>query len=220
MQKTVSWRLVVALLCVLMVGVFATSCSPEEEVEAEPESEEVSVEVPVEAEDDGESEEDADADDGDEVAEAQSLEFRRAETDGFIFEWRIEGENIRLRLEAPTTGWIAVGFDPTRIMSDANMIIGYRNGDEQVLEDHYGNSIVTHVRDTQGGGTDDIIEYEVNEANGSTSFEALIPLDSGDSRDRPLVPGNEHRVIFAHGRNGADNTSALHSRHGALNLRL
>ncbi|HPF33332.1 MAG TPA: DOMON domain-containing protein, partial [Candidatus Sabulitectum sp.] len=46
--------------------------------------------------------------------------------DGFTLRWAtVEGNNLAVQLNGPTTGWVAVGFDPTQMMLNANIIIGY-----------------------------------------------------------------------------------------------
>ena len=215
------------VMAVLMTSTLFLSCAPEdtsaegEEYEVEMDTSDESQDVGEDAPADGEESAEADEDAGAEAdADEPDAPFQSADVDGFDFSWRIEGENIRLRVGAQTTGWVAVGFDPDSVMRGANMLIGYVSGTEQVLEDHFGNTMVTHIPDTRAGGTDDIIEYEMTEADGYTSFEALIPLSSGDDRDRVLSEGGQHRVIFAHGPDNGDNTFVVHVRHAAVNLEL
>ena len=40
------------------------------------------------------------------------------------FSWTIEGDLIHVLLQAKTTGWVAIGFDPENAMQGANIIIG------------------------------------------------------------------------------------------------
>ncbi len=45
-------------------------------------------------------------------------------------EWKIDGPDLEVILTAPTRGWVPVGFDPSSLMKDANLIIGYVKGNE------------------------------------------------------------------------------------------
>lgn len=38
--------------------------------------------------------------------------------------WRIDKEQIHVKLTAKTTGWVAIGFDPEKAMQGADIIIG------------------------------------------------------------------------------------------------
>lgn len=132
----------------------------------------------------------------------------------------VAGDLLHVELTAETTGWISIGFDPTRQMADANIIIGYVKDGEVVIADDYGISAMGHDRDTSIGGSDDIVEPRGSEVDGVTTLEFAIPLDSGDSFDRPLARGNRHRILLAHGPDRADNFQAYHANRGIVALEL
>ena len=146
--------------------------------------------------------------------------FTQGEAAGVDLQWRVEGENITVQMTAPTTGWVAVGFDPTRMMADANMIIGYVANGELSIADDYGTGNTVHGRDTDNGGTDNIIEAEGTEENGRTKITFTIPLDSGDVTDRPLAVSESYKVIVAYGPDGEDNFDAYHAARGSLEMEL
>lgn len=51
-------------------------------------------------------------------------------------QWQVTGDQITVQMNAPTTGWVAVGFDPASMMAEANMIIGYvENGTLTIADD-------------------------------------------------------------------------------------
>lgn len=118
---------------------------------------------------------------------------------GMTVEWEIDGQNLSMTLEAPAEGWIAIGFHPSRMMKDANMIIGYIENGEVMIQDHFGTGTTRHRSDLDLGGTDDITGVDGSEQGGSTSLSFSIPLDSGDTYDQPIVPGEETDVILAYG---------------------
>ena len=39
----------------------------------------------------------------------------------YHLQWQVDGDTLKLHIAAPTTGWLAVGFEPTRKMKDANI---------------------------------------------------------------------------------------------------
>ncbi|MCK4516427.1 MAG: hypothetical protein KAU31_14290 [Spirochaetaceae bacterium] len=65
---------------------------------------------------------------------------------------RILGAFLVLLMSAVTTGWIAAGFDPSRQMADANIIIGYVADGEVFLRDDFGTGNVRHGADVDNGG--------------------------------------------------------------------
>ncbi len=126
--------------------------------------------------------------------------------------WLVEGSSVKFIVQAPTTGWVAVGFDPSQGMKDANFIMGYVEDGTASVADHFGNGALSHINDKELGGSDDIIEFSGTETDGTTEINFTIPLDSGDSYDAPLRKGEEHVILIAYGPNNADNFTSKHSK--------
>ncbi len=129
---------------------------------------------------------------------------------GMDLKWKVEGEWLDVSVSAPTTGWVAVGFNPTGKMKNANIIIGYVQNGEVFMRDDFGSTLTRHQADADIGGSLDIGEPSGSESNGKTEISFRIKLDSGDAKDRPLEAGKTYRVILAHGEDGADNFGAYH----------
>jgi len=144
--------------------------------------------------------------------------FRKAEQSGIVFEWKIEGDDITIRLSAPTEGWVAVGFNPSRMMKDADFKMAYVDGNSVVLQDHYGTGNISHKKDIDVDGTDNFELISGKEEDGWTTVEFKMPLDSGDSRDTPLVEGEETHVLLAYATR--DNFSRKHRRRTSINIEL
>ncbi len=136
----------------------------------------------------------------------------------FKFKWATDGALLRCTLSAPTTGWVSVGFNPTVMKKDANLIIGYFKQGTAYIQDNWGTSQTAHASDVSLGGTDDVTDISGSETTGRTEISFAIPLDSGDPYDRVLVPGNSYRVIFAYGPNGADNYTSEHVATASSNI--
>ncbi len=130
--------------------------------------------------------------------------------DRITFTWKPEGGNLNATVKAPTTGWVAVGFDPATVMMDANLIIGYVKDEQVFIRDDYGNSLFGHAADVTGGGQDNVTNKRGTEEGGATEISFTIPLDSGDERDRKLVAGETYKVLFAYGPDNADNFKTRH----------
>ncbi len=146
--------------------------------------------------------------------------FKMVSTGDIEVRWKVEDPNIRFEVSAPTTGWVSVGFNPTRVMKDADIIIGYVEGSQAVVVDQFGNGSFSHKADVDMGGSDDIVEYGGNESDGRTELFFTIPIDSGDAYDSVLTPGEEHTILFAFGPDGADNFSSKHTERAKVQLEL
>ncbi len=59
--------------------------------------------------------------------------------DGFTLRWAtVPGDTLAVELSGPTTGWVAVGFNPTQAMLNGNIIIGYVVASTTTLRDDFG----------------------------------------------------------------------------------
>ncbi|MEX2445518.1 MAG: DOMON domain-containing protein [Alkalispirochaeta sp.] len=132
----------------------------------------------------------------------------------------VVGDTLEVELSAETTGWISIGFDPSRQMADANIIIAYVEDGELRIADDYGIGRMAHGRDTEHGGSDDIIAATGRQEDGVTTVEFTIPLDSGDDLDKPLIPGETYLVLVAYGPDGAADFTTYHANRGSFELEL
>jgi hypothetical protein len=68
---------------------------------------------------------------------------------GILMSWKVQGDSVTIRLRAKTSGWVAMGFDPTQAMRDANIIIGYVKDGRVLTRDDYGTDRGKHAADTK-----------------------------------------------------------------------
>ena len=160
---------------------------------------------------------DSEADDADEEPDTP---FQRREAIGMTFAWRVVGDTLEVELTGPTTGWIAVGFNPSSAMLDADIHIGYVTGSEVVLSDEWGTTMRSHRPDSELGGIDDGEVISGSESDGSTTIAFPIPLASGDEYDHALSAGSTIPVILAYGQNGGDDTTSYHANRAGIEITL
>lgn len=127
-------------------------------------------------------------------------------------ETRIEGDRIVFKMSAETLGWISIGFEPTKVMKNADIFIGYVKGDEVFLEDHYAKGLTSHKSDESLGGTNDLIVIDGYEEGNVTTIIFSIPLESKDKFDKPLKAGGTYKLIYAIGKK--DNIRTFHYDRG------
>ncbi len=146
------------------------------------------------------------------VLAGTTLAWQEIEVSGFVLRWEtLAGGDLAVELTGPTTGWVAVGFDPSMMMLDANIIIGYVSGGSTYIRDDWGWQTTSHRADTLLGGSNDVTIDGGSESGGNTEIRFTIPLDSGDQYDKPLVPGNTYPILLARGPDGADDFSTYHA---------
>lgn len=137
----------------------------------------------------------------------------------FTFMWRIDTlQMLHVKLSAPTTGWVAVGFAPSKMMADANFIIGYIDKEGKVYtSDEFGTAPTEHKPDTELGGSDDVAEKSGMEKDGTTMIHFAIPLDSGDKYDQVLKPGGTCKIILAYG--AKDDFKSYHKKRTSIEIK-
>ncbi|MDZ4121384.1 MAG: DOMON domain-containing protein, partial [Candidatus Cloacimonadaceae bacterium] len=141
---------------------------------------------------------------------------------GMTFEYRItaDGQDLEGKISGETTGWVAVGFNPTSVMRNANIIIGYVTTANVMIRDDWGTSNTSHASDISLGGSSNVELIEGTETGGITTIHFTIPLNSGDSYDQVLQAGQSYPIILARGANGADNFSGMHADAGTAQINL
>lgn len=147
-------------------------------------------------------------------------DFRKVEAGGMSIEWRITGPNLEMRLTAPTTGWVSVGFNPSVMMKDADYILAYVRNGQGVVSDDFGNGPTMHRPDTDLGGKANVELVSASEQAGATTVQFRIPLESGDKYDKVLKPGAQVKLLWAFGPDGADNFTSRHKARGSLSITL
>ena len=141
--------------------------------------------------------------------------------DDFTLRWAtVSGDMLAVEVSATTTGWVAVGFDPTQAMQNANIIIGFVDGSSAYIRDDFGTHPTSHQADTLLGGTHNLTIDGGTESGGVTEIQFTIPLNSGDSYDKPLVIGNTYPILLAKGENGMDDFTSYHAAYATASIEI
>ncbi len=125
------------------------------------------------------------------------------------FSWKIQQDQLFVKLVAEAKGWVGIGFNPTKKMQDANFIIGYVKNGKVEITDAFGVRPKEHINDSAMNGSNDITAVSGSEQGGTTTIEFAIPLNSGDSADRKIDTGDITTVLLAFGKGRDD----FHSKH-------
>jgi|MTBAKMStandDraft_1061839.scaffolds.fasta_scaffold12436_2 hypothetical protein len=112
--------------------------------------------------------------------------------------WKTDSDMLYMGLWGQVTGWVAIGFEPTTAMKDADMILGYVDDGKSAVFDQYATGTFgPHPSDTELGGTSDILDAGGSESGGVTVIEFSRKLNTGDRFDKELTPGNTVRFIWS-----------------------
>ncbi len=142
------------------------------------------------------------------------------EVAGVTVHWTNDATHLFLAAEAPAAGWVAVGLDPESRMQGANYVFALLAEGAPTVIDAYGTAPTgAHPADTDLGGTSDVVAASAALVGDLARFEAQLPLDSGDTFDRPLAPGGSYTIIAAYGPPGGG-VEARHVSRGSGTIAL
>lgn len=149
---------------------------------------------------------------------AASDHMHRIDLKKLKFSWTIDGNVIHIQLVGKTKGWVAVGFNATSQMKDANIIIGYVKKGKVKISDDFGVTRTKHKPDKKLSGKSNLKAVSGNEKQGITTLNFTIPLNSGDKNDGVIQPDGNTRVILATGTR--DSFRFGHNFHATLDVNL
>lgn len=135
------------------------------------------------------------------------------------FAWKVDGDTLAVKLAAETTGWVGIGFNPSKEMKDANFILGYVKDGKAKLVDEFGDSESSHSSDEKLGGTSDVTLTGGSETGGITTVEFTMPLKSSDKNDGALNVNGDTIILLAYGA-GRDSFISKHNYRTALKVNL
>lgn len=131
--------------------------------------------------------------------------------------WKVDGDQIHVKLTAPTEGWVAIGFDPEKAMQGANIIIGAVKKGKVKIEDHYGDRKRGHSPDEKLGGKNNVLNPEGMEEDGVTTISFSLALEAGDKWDKSIDPAKPSRIMVAYGT-GRDSFKSGHKYRGVYDI--
>jgi len=128
----------------------------------------------------------------------------------YIVHWKNDAETLYMALEGRADGFVAIGFEPSQAMKDADMVMGWVKGGEATVLDLYSTGIYgPHPPDEDLGGTNDLLESGGAEFDGWTVIEFKRKMETGDEFDKPFKPGQTVDIIWS--MSGADSLDIRHN---------
>lgn len=112
--------------------------------------------------------------------------------------WKNDDQFLYMALRGKTTGWVAIGLEPTSRMKDADMVFGWvKEGKATVLDLYSTGSFGPHPPDEELGGTNDLLAVAGKEEIGYTTIEFKRKLNTEDQYDKVFTPGQTINFIWA-----------------------
>lgn len=117
--------------------------------------------------------------------------------------WHIDGDKIFMAMDVKAPGWVAIGFEPTSVMANADMIFGMvaADGKTQAIDAWSTGMFGPHPPDTNQGGADSLIASAGTRSGDRVVFEFSRLLATGDKFDKTVPSSGSFKIIWAYGAN-------------------
>lgn len=148
---------------------------------------------------------------------SNSVDFDKG---NFRLLWRIDQDRLDMAIDAKAAGWVSIGFDPTSIMANSDMIfciIG-SDGRLQAIDAWSSGPFGPHPADTDQGGKNSLLASAARRSGDRVVFEFSRLLETGDKLDKPIPKSGKLKVIWAYSSSLAFNSK--HQKAGSAVLDL
>ena len=131
------------------------------------------------------------------------------EVGGMKVQWEAVGDHWEFSLEAPTSGWLAIGFNHKNDIVGANLIMAAVINDRLIIEDQYVTGLGKHPEVSKLGAQPVAFAVSSKEKNGTTQIVIRIPQKKMDRFHYDLIKGQSIWLICAYSQ---DDSFDHHSR--------
>ena len=110
----------------------------------------------------------------------------------------MQSDSLDIILEAPTKGWLAVGFNEKNDIVKSDLIQARVRAGKVEIEDQYVTGIGQHPTDRSLGGGHNVRIVSGTETDRHTQIHLRLPLSSGDAYDFDHLQQKKYWVILAY----------------------
>jgi DOMON domain len=119
---------------------------------------------------------------------------------GMTVTWKIAQERLLLTMRAPTSGWVAVGFNTLEGLAGTNLVMAAVEGQEVRLSDRYIVAPGDHRSVAELGGKPSAMLISGTEDATGTIIQFALPLHAADSFHVALTRGQSLHLLMAFSR--------------------
>ena len=112
--------------------------------------------------------------------------------------WKLEKEYIQFEMEAPTNGWVAIGFNETTSLACTYLLMGrIRNGKTEVVE-HYTEKPGNYKPIADLGIPNQVISISGHEKGNLTKLKFSIPISKSSKYHKHLSTETKWTLLLAY----------------------
>lgn len=112
--------------------------------------------------------------------------------------WKIEKEHIHFEVEAPTNGWVAIGFNETTSLAGTYLLMGrIRKGKAELVE-HYTEKPGSYKPIADYGILSQATGISGDEKGNTTRLHYAIPIKKASKYHKQLSPDSKWTLLLAY----------------------
>lgn len=112
--------------------------------------------------------------------------------------WKLEKEHIQIEIEAPTNGWVAIGFNETSSLAGTYLLMGrIQNGKAEVVE-HFTEKPGSYKPITKYGIPNQVSSTSGDEKGNLTKLKFSIPISKSSKYHKQLSSGTKWNLLMAY----------------------
>lgn len=117
---------------------------------------------------------------------------------GMTVSWLYQQDRIYFELEAPTEGWIAIGFNSTNVLPGSYLLMGNLIAGKPEVVEHYTLRPGDYRPVSELGGSAQIRDVSGTESEGKTRIRFSVPIESRNQYAKNLVEGSSWTLHMAY----------------------
>lgn len=130
----------------------------------------------------------------------QENEKKTIQKNGMTVSWYYSQDRIFFEMNAPTNGWITIGFNTSSGTKDAYLLMGNIQQDRTELVEHYTLNPGNYKPITTLNAKAQVKDIEGEEIGKQTTLQFSLPIKAFSQYQKDLKPGLEYNMILAYSR--------------------
>jgi DOMON domain len=131
------------------------------------------------------------------VSQNAVTDMKQVSKNGMTVAWKVRQDHLVIRMEAPTTGWVAIGFNTRSDLAGTNLIMAAVAAGQTTLSDRYIVAAGDHRSVESLGGTPSTTLLSATETGGRTVVEFALPFRAADHYHIDLKEGLTVSLLMA-----------------------
>lgn len=122
---------------------------------------------------------------------------KKISKNGMQVSWKFSNSQIHFQMEAPTTGWLAIGFNTQENMTGTYLLMGKVENNQVTLVEHYTSSPGNYKPLTAYNVTTSVASIKGMESIHKTNVKFSLPIHPKNKYARELGEGNSYIMTLA-----------------------